>query len=108
MAQSDPATENEPVRVRPEERPSANNSRVGKTIVLTLVERHTGRSHSRVIPDVTGATVRKAIAERVDMPATTLHTLSGVPMRPSPARLPGTRRSTTRRTIRTLAKGTRL
>lgn len=45
-----------------------------KTIVLTLVDKTTGQARSQVIPDVTGATLRKAIATHVDMPSTTLHT----------------------------------
>jgi transposase-like protein len=45
-----------------------------KTAVLSLIDRGTGRSYSRVIPDITGATLRKAIAEQVDMSATTLYT----------------------------------
>jgi transposase-like protein len=37
-----------------------------KTAVLSLVNRETGEVRSQVIPDVTGATLRKAIAEQVD------------------------------------------
>ncbi len=48
-----------------------------KTPVLSLVNRTTGEIHSRVVPDVTGATLRKAIAERVDMAGSVLHTDSG-------------------------------
>jgi transposase-like protein len=48
-----------------------------KTAVLSLVDRSTGRVRSKVVPDVTGATLRKAIAERVDMGRSVLHTDSG-------------------------------
>jgi len=42
--------------------------------VLSLVNRDTGEVRSMVVRDVTGATLRKHIAEHVDMPASTLHT----------------------------------
>ena len=45
-----------------------------KTPVLSLVNKATGEVRSRVVPEVTGATLRKAIAEQVDMAATHLHT----------------------------------
>lgn len=48
-----------------------------KTPVLSLVDRATGRVRSKVVPDITGATLRKAIAERVDMGRSVLHTDSG-------------------------------
>lgn len=44
-----------------------------KTIVVSLVD-EAGEMRSKIIPDITGATLRKAIAEQVDMPATVLHT----------------------------------
>jgi transposase-like protein len=47
---------------------------VGKTPVLSLISVETGQARSVVIPDVTGATLRKAIAERVRMSDTVLHT----------------------------------
>jgi transposase-like protein len=37
----------------------------GKTAILTLVDKHTGEARSRVIPDVTGPTLAKAISEQV-------------------------------------------
>lgn len=46
----------------------------GKTIVLTLLHKQSGTSRSRVVPDVTGATLRKAIAEHVNLASTVLHT----------------------------------
>ena len=58
------------LRRRPE-RPASNYR---KSIVLTLIDKETGEARSRVIPNVTGATLRKAIAAQVDMPNTTLHT----------------------------------
>lgn len=48
-----------------------------KTPVLSLVDRATDEVHSRVVPDVTGATLRKVIGERVDMAGSVLHTDSG-------------------------------
>jgi transposase-like protein len=66
----------EPRRIEPGElktsqpRPPAGT----KSIVLSLIEQSTGEVRSQVVPDVTGATLRKAIAEQVDMARTTLHT----------------------------------
>jgi hypothetical protein len=48
-----------------------------KTIVLSLVNAVTGEVRSRVVPDVTGHTLRKVIAEHVDMAGSVLHTDSG-------------------------------
>ncbi len=48
-----------------------------KTPVLTLVNVTTGKARSQVIADVTGFTLRKAIAERVNMADSVLHTDSG-------------------------------
>lgn len=45
-----------------------------KTPVLSLVDKETGEVRSRVVPDVTGPTLRKAIAEQVDMGRSVLHT----------------------------------
>jgi transposase-like protein len=45
-----------------------------KTPVLALVDAETGEVRSAVVPDVTGATLRKTIAEQVDIGTTTLHT----------------------------------
>jgi hypothetical protein len=42
--------------------------------VLALVDRQTGEVRSRVVPDVTAKTLRKALAADVDMPSTVLHT----------------------------------
>ncbi len=44
------------------------------TTVLSLVNKNTGEVRSRVIPDVTGATLRKAIAEQVNMAGSVLYT----------------------------------
>ncbi len=46
----------------------------GKTPVVALIEKETGEARTRVVTDVTGPTLRKAIAENVDMPNTVLHT----------------------------------
>ncbi len=48
-----------------------------KTPVLSLVNQRTGEVRSKVVPDVTGATLRKVIAEQVDMAGSVLHTDSG-------------------------------
>jgi transposase-like protein len=45
-----------------------------KTAVVTLIDRSTGEARSRAIPNVTGKTLRKVIAENVEMGATTLFT----------------------------------
>lgn len=52
-----------------------------KTAVLSLVNRTTGEVRSRVIADTTGATLRKAIADQVNMAESTLHTDSWAPYR---------------------------
>lgn len=48
-----------------------------KTIVLALVDRATGEVRSRVVPDVTAATLRKVIAEQVNMGVSDLMTDEG-------------------------------
>jgi len=40
----------------------------GKTPVVALISKETGEARTRVVADVTGATLRKAIAQDVDMP----------------------------------------
>ncbi|MEQ8842197.1 MAG: IS1595 family transposase [Acidimicrobiales bacterium] len=45
-----------------------------KTAVLSLVDKTTGEVRSRVVPNVTGDTLRDAIAEQVDTPSSHLHT----------------------------------
>lgn len=44
-----------------------------KSAVLTLIEKDTGRARSRVVPDVTGRTLKRALQEQVS-PHTVLHT----------------------------------
>jgi transposase-like protein len=66
----------EPARVGPGN-PRPRGPHDGKVAVLSLIDTGTGEVRSKVIPDVTGATLRKAIAEQVDMAATTLHTDEG-------------------------------
>ncbi len=62
-------------RIVPGQRPKrAPDPKRGKVAVLTLIERRTGEARSAVVPDVTGATLRKAIAREVDMSQTELHT----------------------------------
>lgn len=46
----------------------------GKTAVLTLIDKHTGEARSRVVADVSGATLEKAMAEQVRMPFSILYT----------------------------------
>ena len=46
----------------------------GKTAVLSLVDTATGEVRSKVVPDVAGPTLRKAIAEQVNMADTVLYT----------------------------------
>lgn len=45
-----------------------------KVAVLSLIDTATGEARSKVVNDVTGNTLRKAIAEQVDMAGTVLHT----------------------------------
>ncbi|MDQ3641795.1 MAG: IS1595 family transposase [Actinomycetota bacterium] len=45
-----------------------------KTAVLSLVNTETGEVRSRVVPNVTGATLRDAVLEQVDTPSSTLYT----------------------------------
>lgn len=48
-----------------------------KAAVLALVNQDTGEVRSRVIPDVTGDTLRQALSEQIDTSTSTLHTTSG-------------------------------
>ena len=48
-----------------------------KTPVLTLIDKERGESRSVVVPDVTGATLRKVISQQVDMANSVLHTDEG-------------------------------
>ena len=52
-------------------------SRTDKPVVMALVDTKTGDVRSRVIPNVQGATLRKFIADNVEMGATTLVTDEG-------------------------------
>ena len=71
-------------------RPEQKQGGLGKAAVLSLVS--DGEVRSQVIPDVTGATLRKAIAEQVDMAATTLHTTPASATARSTTSAPSTRR----------------
>ncbi len=53
-----------------------------KTAVLSLIDTEMGEARSKVVPDVTGATLRKVIAEQVDMGGSTLHTDESSSYRP--------------------------
>jgi transposase-like protein len=46
----------------------------GKTLVLSLISTETGEVRSKVIPDVTGATLRKVMADQIDLANSTLMT----------------------------------
>ena len=50
------------------------STKTDKTIVFSLVSPSTGEVRSRVVPNVQGHTLRKAIAEQVDMAGSVLHT----------------------------------
>jgi transposase-like protein len=53
--------------------PKVTGRATKKTPVFALINARTGEVRSRVIPDVTARTLRRAIAENCDMPFTTLH-----------------------------------
>lgn len=59
-----------PVRIVP----GHGNVHTDKTAVLSLINAETGEVRSRVVPDVTGATLRKVIAEHVDTAGSVLYT----------------------------------
>lgn len=67
------AAENAPRPVVPGEASGPWPS-IGKTTVLSLINTDTGEVRSRVVPDVTGPTLRKALAEQVDLASSVLHT----------------------------------
>jgi hypothetical protein len=56
---------------REQEKPTGGGK---KAIVLSLIEQHSGEVRSRVIPDVTGATLNKAISEQVNPSGSILQT----------------------------------
>ena len=60
-----------PERVAPGSRVSQQTD---KQAILTLVNAETGEARSRVVADVTGHTLRKVIADQVDMANSDLHT----------------------------------
>jgi transposase-like protein len=64
----------EPVQIVPGEGARRPNPMGNKTAVLSLIDTDTGEVRSRVVPDVTAATLRKAIADQVHMSRCTLHT----------------------------------
>jgi len=63
---------------RPSRRPTGAGSKTGaaydKTPVMALISKETGEACIRVIADVTGPTLRKALAEDVDLPNAILNT----------------------------------
>jgi transposase-like protein len=66
---------------RPARLPGGGRGRAGtpkdKVPVVSLILKQTGEVRSRVVPSVTGATLRKVIAEQVDMSRSVLHTDCG-------------------------------
>lgn len=52
----------------------ARNSHSAKVAVLSLIDTETGEARSAVVRDVTGPTLRKAMAEQIDMAGSVLHT----------------------------------
>ena len=59
-----------PVPFNPSE--GRRNAKTDKTSVLSLINAETGEVRSRIVPDVSGPTLRKAIAESVDIAGSTL------------------------------------
>lgn len=59
---------------RPDQKAGSEGGAAHKIPVLTLIDQDTGQARSRVLPRVTAATLRKAIAEQTDMLSTTLYT----------------------------------
>lgn len=59
-----------------------------KPSILALVETESGEVRSALIPDVTGATLRKAIADKADLATTTLVTEEWQAYKPLAAELP--------------------
>jgi transposase-like protein len=70
---------------RPVRLPEGGRGRAGsatkKTPVLSLIDRRTGEVRSRVVADVSGATLRKVMSEQVDMAGSILHTDGGTQYR---------------------------
>jgi transposase-like protein len=65
-----PASEG-PRRVVPGERQDPKGD---KAVVLSLIDKRTGEARSRVVLDVTGKTLRKVMADHIDMANTVLYT----------------------------------
>jgi transposase-like protein len=63
----------EPRNRHASERPRKIGRGTDKTSVLSLVNADTGEIRSRVIPNITGKTLRRAIAASVNLPVATLH-----------------------------------
>jgi transposase-like protein len=64
-------------RDKPEQIVRGENLHTDKTPVLSLINSDTGEVRSRVVPDITGATLRKFMSEHVDMAGSVLHTDEG-------------------------------
>ena len=83
------------------DRPGSSKGHAGlpkhKTPVLSLVHKETGEVRSVVVPDVTGATLRKAIAKQVDITGSHLQTDGAGGIRCSVGSSPVAKPWTTRR-----------
>jgi len=80
-----PAPKNQHAWKREQIRPRNPGERTpqgDKTAVLSLVNVETGEVRSRVVPDVTGATLAKVMNEQIDMAGSVLHTDSAAQYRP--------------------------
>lgn len=58
-----------PVKVT---RTDAHNAKAEKQAVVSIINAHTGEVRSRIVPNVSGATLRKVMAEQVDIPGSIL------------------------------------
>jgi transposase-like protein len=59
---------------KPVGRGGGSGGYTGKTAVLALVHRESGEVRTQVVPDVTGATLRKALDNHIDVANSVLHT----------------------------------
>ncbi len=57
--------------------PGEHNSKTDKTPVLSIINADTGEVRSRVVSDTTTHTLRKVMAEQIDMAGSVLHTDEG-------------------------------
>src|SRR4051812_747787 len=65
-----------PGNIHASRRPKLHGGRgsvTNKTTVFSLIHKESGEVRSRIIPDVSGITLRKALEEHVDMPVSVLY-----------------------------------